>query len=352
MSAVQGARAAENAIWTGRFRALLRGFDWRIPLALGATYLFFGSGAAATKAGLMSLPPLGMAATRALIAGSLLLIWGLRTGGERPSRRQLIRGAGIGVLMLALGAGSSTLGQRTVPSGIAGVLSALMPLLAACLSYVLFREKLARKAVIGLAIGFAGVGLLLRPGSDLDAFGLMLIAFGQVSWALGAVLAPRAGLPDDPRVAAGTELLGGAAVLLVGATFMGDFGRVDLAAFKLQSWAGFGWLILSAVAGFTAYGYLAGRVSCAVATTFSYVNPVIAMFLGWLLFGEPVTLLMVVAVAVIVSGVCVIVSTQTQTPCHPHHPLTSGWGHVYIVRGRGRPLLLVDVPASDLRPPQ
>ena len=97
--------------------------------------------------------------------------------------------------MLAVGNSCGMLGQRTIPSGIAGVLSALLPLVASCLGYVLFREKLARKALIGLAVGFGGVALLLRPGSNLDPFGLMLIGVGQVAWALGAVLAPRLGLP-------------------------------------------------------------------------------------------------------------------------------------------------------------
>ena len=349
MSATQIAQGGRGVTWTRRLRGLLRQFDWRIPLALGATYVFFGSGAAAIKAAIMSFPPLGLGAIRGLIAGTLLLVWGLRSGTERPSKRQLLRAAAVGVLMLAVGNSCGMLGQRTIPSGIAGVLSALLPLVASCLGYVLFREKLARKAVIGLAVGFGGVALLLRPGSNLDPFGLMLIGVGQVAWALGAVLAPRLGLPEDPRVAAGAELLGGGAVVTVVAAAWGDFGAIDLGAVKLESWAGFGWLIISAVAGFTAYGYLAGRVSCAVATTFSYVNPVIAMFLGWLLFAEPVTWLMVLAITVIVAGVCLIVSTRTESPCYTQHPLTSGVGHIYIVRGRGKPLLLVDVPASNLR---
>jgi len=330
----------------GGLRGWLRGLDWRVPAALGATYLFFGSSPAGSKAAIATLPPLGMVAARGLIAGIILLVWALRSGVKLPPLRQLAAASLVGTLMVACGAGAGAVGQLTVPSGIAGVLSALMPLVAACLGYALFREKLERRALIGLLIGFAGVGLLLRPGSDLDPFGLALLAGGNVAWALGAVLAPRLGLPEDPRLAAGAELFGGGFVLLIVAAATGGFRGLDLGAVTLASWAGLGWLVIVGVAGFTAYGYLARTVSCSVATTFSYVNPVVAIAVGYALFAEPVTIGMLVAVAVIVAGVCLIVSTRTPTPCYPHHPLTSGVGHIYIVRGHGRPPLLLDVPQT------
>jgi EamA-like transporter family len=88
----------------------------------------------------------------------------------------------------------------------------------------------------------------------------------------------------------------------------------------------------------------ANLVSCSVATSFSYVNPVVALFLGWLLFEEPLGVAMLLAGAVIVTGVCLIVSTRGQAPCSPHHPLTSGQGHLYVVRGAGRPALVVETP--------
>ncbi len=320
-------------------RSGLRGLDWRVPLALAATYAFFGSGPAGAKAALASLPPLLLVGVRGVVAGGLLLGWSLLSGGRPPSLRQWPSSVLIGTLILVLGAGSGTLGQRTVPSGVAGVLSALLPLLAACLGYALFRERLPRRALVGLGIGFAGIGLLLRPGSNLDPFGLLLIALGQVSWALGAVLAPHVRLPDDPRVAAGAELLSGGGVLLAAAAATGELGRFDVGLVTTQSWLGLGWLVVSAVVGFTAYGFLAKTVSSAVATTFSYVNPVVAIALGWLLFGEPVTARMVLATAVIVAGVCLIISTRSAAS-RRQHPLTSGHGHTITVvssRTRHRP---------------
>lgn len=256
------------------------------------------------------------------MAGGLLLGWSLLSGARPPRLRQWPSAILIGTLILVLGAGSGTLGQRTVPSGIAGVLSALLPLLAACMGYALFRERLPRRALVGLGIGFAGVGLLLRPGSNLDPFGLLLIALGQVSWALGSVLAPHVHLPDDPRVAAGAELLSGGSVLLAAAAAIGEFERFDVGVVTAQSWLGLGWLVVSAVVGFTAYGFLAKTVSSAVATTFSYVNPVVAIALGWLLFREPVTARMVLATAIIVAGVCLIISTRSAAT-QRQHPLTS-----------------------------
>ena len=191
-------------------RERLKSIGWRVPVALAATYVFFGSGPAAASAAIKTLPPFLLVAVRGLIAGAILTIWSVRSGTDAPILREWRAGAIIGVLILAGGAGAGTYGQLTVPSGVAGVLSAMLPLLAACMGFIMFRERIAKRAIIGLIIGFAGIGLLLRPGSNLNMFGITVIVAGQVSWALGAELAPRVGLPDDPRLAAGIELLSGA----------------------------------------------------------------------------------------------------------------------------------------------
>ncbi len=311
--------------------------DWRVALALAATYASFGSGPAGAKAALDTLPPLALVGVRGMVAGAVLVAWSLASGARRPSRRQWLAAFVIGVLILALGAGGGTMGQRTVPSGIAGVMSALLPIFAAGLGYLLFRERPPGRALIGLAVGVAGLGLLLRPGADLDPFGVSLVAAGQFSWALGAELAPLVGLPEDPRLAAGAEFLCGGAVLLAAAALMGDLGRLAPGAVSALSWLGLGWLTATAVVGFTAYGFLARTVAPSVATTFSYVNPIVAMALGWLLFGEPLTARMVLATAVVVVGVGLIVSAKSEVPARSRHPLTSGHGH-RAVAPRGGPM--------------
>jgi drug/metabolite transporter (DMT)-like permease len=308
-------------------RERLKRIDWRIPVALAATYIFFGSGPAGASAAIKTLPPFFMVATRGLIAGAILTTWSVRSGTSPPTLREWRAGGIIGVLILAGGAGAGTYGQLTVPSGVAGVLSALLPLLAACLGFALFRERIPGRAIIGLIIGFMGIGLLLRPGSNLDTFGIAVIVAGQVCWAFGAELAPRVGLPDDPRLAAGVELLSGGVVLLIIALLFGDLGRLNLAAVSAMSWLGFGWLIVIAIGGFTAFGFLSQNVAPSIATTFSYVNPVVAITLGRLLFNEPLTIRMLLATAVIVGGVCLIVSTKSDAPAKTRHPFTSGHGH-------------------------
>jgi len=267
-------------------------------------------------------------AVRGFLAGAALTAWTLWSGAQWPSLRQLLSSFLVGILILALGAGVGTVGQQTVASGVVGVLSAMMPLIAACLGYLLFRERPAKQALVGLVIGFAGIGLLLRPGSDLDLFGVALVIAAQISWALGAVLAPRLRLPGDPRLAAGLELLGGSCVLLIASTASGEFGNLHLGAVSRASWLGLGWLILTAIGGFTAYGFLAKRVNTSISTTFAYVNPVVAVALGWLLFSEPLTMRMMVATAVVVAGVFLIVSAGGPEPeRRRHHPMTSGHGH-------------------------
>lgn len=307
-----------------------RAASWgSVALALLATYICFGSSPAGTKAALTSFPPLLIMTVRGTLAGAVLVIWALATGAKRPGLRAVVCSFMVGTLILALGAGVGTIGQRTVPSGVVGVLSALMPLITACLAYLLFREKPTKQGLTGLIIGFSGVGILLRPGSNLDLFGVTLVVAAQVSWALGAVLAPRLRLPEDPRLAAGLELLCGSGVLLLASAAWGELGTLRWDAVSSSSWAGLGWLVLTAIGGFTAYGFLAKRVSSCVSTTFAYVNPVVAISLGWFLFSEPITLRTLVATAVVVAGVCLIVSSGGPEPeRRRHHPMTSGHGHV------------------------
>lgn len=326
-------RPARAGLWH-RCRAWAARLDWRVGLALAATYASFGSSPAGAKAALDTLPPLVLVGIRGLVAGLILTGWSLASGTRAPTRWQWLAACGIGFLILVLGAGSGTAAQRSVPSGIAGVLSALLPIFAAGLGYALFRECLPRRMLWGIAIGVAGLALLLRPGSALDPAAVALLVAGQFAWAFGAELAPRVGLPEDPRLAAGAELLCGGAILLCAAAATGEIGRLDLGAVSTRSWAGLGWLTVTAVVGFTAYGFLARTVAPSVATTFSYVNPVVAMALGWALFDEPLTPGMLLATAVVVIGVCLIVSAKPDddAPVRPRHPLTSGHGH----HGRAR----------------
>ena len=280
-----------------------------VALALAATWIAFGSSPAGTRVALETLPPLIIMGGRGILGGSILFAWGMLSGAEWPTSRQWLSSLLVGGLMLGGGAGVSTIGQRTLASGIVGVLSALMPIFAAILGYLLAGERLRRPALAGLLIGLAGVGLLVRPGSQLDAFGVALVMSAQASWALGAVLAPRLDLPAEPRMAAATELLCGGGMLVVAAVLF-EPGGINFSQVGSPSWIGMLWLILTAVVGFAAYGLLVRAVPMAIATTLSYTNQIVALGLGALLFGEPTTARMIVATAVVVAGVCLIVSSK------------------------------------------
>jgi drug/metabolite transporter (DMT)-like permease len=282
-----------------------------IALALPATWIAFGSSPAGTRFALETLSPILIMSARGIISGALLLAWGLWSGSAWPPVRQWLSSLLIGGLMLAGGAALSTWGQRSLASGIVGVLSALMPIFAAILGYILFRDRPTRWALVGLVVGLAGIGLLVRPGSQLDPFGVGLVVVAQGSWALGAVLAPRLDLPKEPRLAAATELLGGSAVLVVVGLALGEY-TIDPASVALPSWLGLTWLVFTAVVGFAAYGLLVRTVPTPVATTFSYTNPIVALGLGMLLFGEPLSGRTLTATAVVVVGVCLIVSAESK----------------------------------------
>lgn len=289
----------------------------RVALALLATYACFGSSPAATRIALESVPPLLIMGARGLVAGSILLAWAALARTPLPTVRQWLSSLLFGTLTLALGAGTSALGQRTVASSIVGVLSATMPLFAAILSYVLLRERMSRRAVIGLTTGFVGLGLLIRPGSQLDPRGVALVIAGQASWALGAVLAKRIAIPKDPRMAAAAELLCGGAVLVIATAALGELPHIDPQAVSGPALAGIGWLSANALIGFAAYGYLLRTVSTPVSSTFSYASPIVAVMLGWALFAEPLTVRKLVATAVVVAGVFLIVSQPAPAKAGP-----------------------------------
>ena len=280
-----------------------------VALALAATWIAFGSSPAGTRVALETLPPLIIMGARGLLGGAILFGWAMVSGAGFPSARQWLSSLLVGGLMLGGGAGVSTMGQRTLASGVVGVLSALMPIFAAILAYFLAGERLRRPALAGLCIGIFGVCLLVRPGSELDASGVVLVVGAQASWALGAVLAPRLDLPAEPRLAAAAELLCGGMVLVVAAIASGS-SHIELGHIAMPSWFGMGWLVLTAVVGFAAYGLLVKAVPTAIATTFSYTNPIVAMILGSMLFDERTTLGMILATAVVVVGVCLIVSSE------------------------------------------
>ena len=285
----------------------------RIALAFAAVYLIWGSTYLAIRYAIDSIPPFLMAGSRFVIAGGALYLWSRLTGAERPSRAAWLATAVTGILMLAVGNGAVTWSEQRIPSGIAALLVASVALWMVLLEFLRKNgTRPNRLAIIGLTIGFAGVALLVGPAAlsdagDLDVLAALVLVGASLSWAAGSIYSRVLPRPASASVGSGMQMLaGGIALLVIGVT-SGELGRLDLAAVTARSALSLGYLIVfGSLVGFTAYAWLLRVCTPAAVATYAYVNPMVAMLLGWLLAGEEFGPRMIVAAAVILSGVALI----------------------------------------------
>ena len=285
----------------------------RLLAAFAAVYLIWGSTYLAIRYAVATLPPLLMAGARFLIAGSILLLWARLREHSRPTRRDWITGLVSGALLLLGGNGAVAWAEQRVPSGIAALLVAVVPLWMVLLDWL--RPGGRRPAgliFVGLALGLAGLALLVGPdalhdGSNVSLVGAIVLMFGSLSWAIGSLYTKRAPRPSSVNHGSGTQMFAGGVCLLLAATLGGELKTLDVAHAAASSWLGFAYLItFGSLMGFTAYVYLLAHTTAAKAATYAYVNPVVAVFLGWLIASEPVTLRTILAAAVILAGVAII----------------------------------------------
>jgi drug/metabolite transporter (DMT)-like permease len=295
----------------------------RLWLALATIYLIWGSTYLGIAVAIESLPPFLMAAIRFAIAGVLLLAWqAIRTRGRlgRPSRRELRDSAIVGALLLGIGNGFVAFGEQTVASGIAAILVAMIPLWLVVFGWLYFRERVSRLAALGVAIGLAGVAVLVWPaGGGANAFdplGIGILILAPIGWAHGTLFsAHRAQLPRSPLVASGLQMLAGAAVLAAEATLTGELPRLDPGAVSLQSLVAIGYLVaFGSMVAFTTYAWLLRHAPLSLVGTYAYVNPIVAVALGAIFLAEPISPRTLVASAVIVAAVAMIVTARSRTP--------------------------------------
>jgi drug/metabolite transporter (DMT)-like permease len=285
--------------------------------ALGAVYLFWGTTYLAIRVGVETMPPFLMAAVRFLIAGAILYAIAIRTGdreGDRPTRRHWRSALVIGAALLFGGNGLVSWAEQTVPSGMASLIIATVPFWLVLLGRVVLRDRVSVREWIGIAAGFAGLIFLVNPASAarIDPSGAALLVLASVSWAAGSLYARGAPLPSRPLVGTAMQMLCGGAVLTVIGIAGGELGRVDIAAISLESLLGLGWLIVfGSLVGFSAYVWLLRVTRTSLVGTYAYVNPVVAVLLGWALLGERVTLQTFVAGGIILFAVALIVSART-----------------------------------------
>jgi len=282
-----------------------------VVLAFLAIHLVWGSTYLAIRFAVETIPPLLAVGVRQFTAGSLLLLWCLLKG-QRPTGQQWRASAIIGVFFFLIGHGTLHWAEQRVPSGLCAVVIATEPIwvfLASAAAYQ--RWRMNATLFTGLTLGLLGVGLLFQgetlrsaPGVSLAAVAVLL---GAISWSIGIVYSRRSQLSGNPVLLSAMSLVSGGAMLLIASALVGEWGRVSFAAISPRSlWALAYLIIFGSIIAFTAYNWLLERYSPTLVATHTYVNPVVAVLLGWWLAGEKVTLSMGVAAAMILAAILLV----------------------------------------------
>lgn len=281
--------------------------------ALLVIYLVWGSTYLAIRWGIETIPPFTMASLRYLVAGSALLAWVKVKGAPRVAAGDLGPAFLTGGLMLLCGNGGVVWAEQRIASGLAALLVAVEPLFIVLLQATLPQERRrpSARAFVGVALGVAGVVLLVGPvrlgGERIDSRAAAVVLFAAFAWALGSLLSRSFAPPSSPLQATALQMVAGG-VLLGGASGVtGEWARFSPALVSGRSLAAVAYLVVfGSLLAFTAYVWLLRVASPALVSTYAFVNPVVAVFLGWLLASEPVSARTFVAAAVIVGAVVLI----------------------------------------------
>jgi len=261
-----------------------------------------------------------MAGTRFLVAGSMLYVWARSRGSERPSLLNWKAAAAVGGLLLFGGNGGVVWAEQTVPSGIAAVLVGTVPLWMVLIEAL--RPKGVRPTkgvVVGIAIGFFGVILLVGQGglsaggNPVPLVGALIVVGATLSWAIGSLYSRSAPLPKSSQLSTAIQMLMGSAIFFVASVISNEWAGFKLASVSLLSSLSVAYLVFfGSLLAFTAYIWLLRVTTAAKVSTYAYVNPVVAVFLGWALAGETVTVGTIVAAGIIIAAVVVITTYRSR----------------------------------------
>jgi drug/metabolite transporter (DMT)-like permease len=289
--------------------------------ALSIVYVIWGSTYLAIRVMVEDVPPLLGAGLRFAIAGvAMLAFLAARGRSIRVAPRSLAAAALIGLLLPAGGNGLVTVAERDVPAGLAALLIASVPLWLVLMRSTVGGERVHRGTLAGVAVGFVGLALLLLPGSrpaEATAFGIVLVLVAALSWATGSFLSPRLSLPSDPFVSTGWQMVAGGGAMLIGALVTGEAADLHLADTATKSLLAFAYLVVGgSLVAFTAYAWLLQNVPISKVATYAYVNPLVAVLLGWALLSEELSVGTLAGAALIVASVATIVRRESR-PAEP-----------------------------------
>jgi drug/metabolite transporter (DMT)-like permease len=291
----------------------------RVIAAFVAVYIVWGSTYLAIRYAVETIPPFLMVGTRFLVSGAILYAWSRWRGAGRPTRAQWRDAFVTGVLLLCCGNGAVAWAEQRVPSGLAALLVAIVPLWMVVVEWLRPRGVRPSVSIVaGIFVGLVGLIVLIGPRTlvgdgGVDRLASVVLVVASLAWAAGSVYNRYGSRPDSALMSTGLQMITGSVGLLLVGVAAGELGTLHLAQVSFPSWMGWLYLVtFGSLVGFTAYVYLLRAVSPAKASTYAYVNPVVAVFLGWAIAGEPVTMRTLAAAAIILGGVAMITISQNK----------------------------------------
>jgi drug/metabolite transporter (DMT)-like permease len=295
----------------------------KVWMALLAIYIVWGSTYLAIRFAVETIPPYFMAGTRFLISGLILYIWRRLAGDPNPTPRQWRSAIVVGLLLLLGGNGLVSWAEQHVASGVAALIVASIPLWVALIDALRPRGiKPDWKIVLGLLIGFGGIVLLVASSEShgiaqgMNLFGVSALLLAALLWSFGSIFGRDADMPKSSLLGTGIEMLAGSVGLFIAGTLSGEWHALNLAAISMRSVLGLVYLIMfGSLIGFTSYSWLLRNAPVSLVSTYAYVNPVVAIFLGAWLAGELINFPIVISALIIIASVAVInMSKQARVP--------------------------------------
>ena len=304
-----------------------------IIAAFAAVYLIWGSTYLGIRYAIETLPPFFMASIRFIAAGLILFVWLRLSGASMPKWIHWRSGLILGALLLVIGNGGVTWAEKTVPSGIAALLIAMVPVWVVVVDWLRpTGMRPTSPVILGLLFGLGGMFLLIGPGNlagnnHINLLGALVLIIAALSWSIGSVYSRHAELPDSPLMATAVEMLCGGLILFLISALSGEWTQINLNLVSQRSLLALAYLIIfGSIIAFSCYVYLLKVTSPARASTYAYVNPVVAVLLGWAFANGPLTTRTILAAGIIVAAVIVIITYRGRTAIEAVEK--SGEGHV------------------------
>lgn len=293
--------------------------SWKTLLAFAIIYFVWGSTFFAIRVGVSEVPPLLLAAIRFLLAGSILYAWVIVRGGRSPNLREWRSAFLLGLMIFVCDYGLLFWAEKRVPSGVAAVMLATIPVFMSLSEIALLRtQKMTVRLALAFLVGIGGVGVLMSHsmslgGVPVDRLGAVALIAASVSWSVSSVLTRKMPLPKSKVMSSGAQMLAGGVLLTLAALALGEQRNFHAASVRPQAWFALGYLIVAgSIIGFTAYTWLLHHESPTKVGTYAYVNPVVAVVIGYFLGGEPLGLRTILGTMLVLVSVIVITTAPTK----------------------------------------